>query len=414
MNKDLRRIVITGYGAVTPVGIGVESFWQGLLNGKNGIGPITLFDAAEYKTKLAAEVRDFDPLNYMEKSETLRTDRYSQFALVAADEALQMSGIVGKVVPERIAVYMGSGIGGLQTFIDEHNKLIQKGPRRVSPLLVPMMISNMASGLIAIRYNCRGTAMPCVTACASGSNAIGEAMRLVHHGYADAVICGGSDAAITDLGVAGFINMQALSTSEDADKASLPFDNRRSGFVIGEGAGALVIEEYEHAKARGAKILGELVGYGSSCDAYHMTAPHPDGEGAVAAMKAALDEAGYEDGERVYINAHGTGTKLNDSAETKAIKLTLGEEAAYKAVISSIKSMTGHLLGGAGAIEAIAAIKALQTGIIPPTINLCEPDPECDLDYTPNKAREFKADIALSNSLGFGGHNASLAFRRIQ
>ena len=414
MNNELRRTVVTGYGAITPIGIGIENFWQGLLNGKNGIGPITLFDPADYKAKLAAEVKDFDPLNYMEKSEPLRTDRFSQFALAAADEAVKMSGLTGKIAPERTAVYMGTGIGGMQTFVEEHNKLLQKGTRRVSSLFVPMMISNMASGLIAIRYNCRGTAMPCVTACASGSNAIGEAMRHIRHGYADAVICGGTEAAITGIGVAGFINMQALSTEEDADKASLPFDKRRAGFVIGEGAGALVIEEYEHAKARGANILGEVVGYGSSCDAYHMTAPHPDGEGAVSAMKAALCEAGYQDGERVYINAHGTGTKLNDAAETKAIKISFGEEAAYKStVVSSTKSMTGHLLGAAGAIEAIAALKALETGMVPPTINLNDPDPECDLDYAPNKAREFKADLALSNSLGFGGHNACIAFRRV-
>ncbi|MBQ7346542.1 MAG: beta-ketoacyl-ACP synthase II [Clostridia bacterium] len=411
--NEYRRVVVTGMGAVTPVGNNVEETWQSLKEGKNGIAPITLFDTANYKAKLGAEVKNFDPLAYMEKSETLRSDRYTQFAVAAASQAVEESGIVGTVEPEKFAVYFGSGIGGISTFETEHTKLMEKGPRRVSPLFVPMMISNMAAGTIAIRYDCRGAAMPAVTACASGSNAIGEAMRLIRHGYADAVITGGAEAAITPTGVAGFINMQALSTAEDPDQASLPFDSRRGGFVIGEGAVALVLEEYEHAKARGAKIYGEVCGYGSTCDAHHITAPHPEARGGAQAMKDAMKEAGYKVGETVYVNAHGTGTPMNDSTETLAIKDALGEEEAKKAYVSSTKSMTGHMLGAAGAVEAMACLLALREGVIPPTINLREPDPKCDLNYVPNQAVKANIDLALSNSLGFGGHNACLAFRKV-
>ena len=328
-----------------------------------------MFDTENFKAKLGAEVKEFDPKEHLGVNEALRTDRYTQFALVATQEAVEESGIVGTVQPERFAVFFGTGIGGIGTFEKEHTKLMEKGPRRVSALFVPMMIANMAAGMIAIRYDCRGTAMPAVTACASGSNAIGEAMRMIRHGYADAVITGGTEAAITPSAVAGFVNMQALSVSQDPDAASLPFDKRRAGFVIGEGAVSLVLEEYEHAKARGAKIYGEVCGYGSTCDAYHITAPHPEARGGAQAMIDAMREAGYSEKDTVYINAHGTGTPMNDAVETKAIKKAMGDKQAYEAYVSSTKSMTGHMLG----------------------------------DIT----------LALSNSLGFGGHNACLAFRKV-
>ncbi len=411
--NEYRRVVVTGLGAITPIGNSVAEAWDSMINGRCGIGEITYFDTTDYKAKLDAEVKNFNARDWMEKADTLRSDRFAQFAIASAVQAVEESGVIGTLEPERIGVYFGSGIGGIQTFTAEHNKLIQRGPGRVSPFFVPMMIANMAAGMIAIRFNCQNAALPAVTACASGSNAIGEALRAIRHGYADAVITGGAEAAITEPGVAGFINMQALSTATDPNAASLPFDKRRGGFVIGEGAAALVLEEYEHAVKRGAKIYGEVVGYGSTCDAYHITAPRPDADGGRRAMVEAMKEAGYKAGESVYVNAHGTGTPLNDKGETICIKGALGEEDARKAVISSTKSMTGHMLGAAGAIEAIACLKALETDIIPPTINLLEPDPECDLDYVPNTAREKRIDIALSNSLGFGGHNACLAFRRV-
>lgn len=411
--SEYRRVVVTGLGAITPIGNSTAEAWDSMINGRCGIGAITYFDTTNYKAKLDAEVKNFNARDWMEKSDTLRSDRFAQFAIASAVQAVEESGVIGTLSPERVAVYFGSGIGGIQTFTTEHNKLLQRGPGRVSPFFVPMMIANMAAGMIAIRFNCQNAALPAVTACASGSNAIGEALRAIRHGYADAAITGGAEAAITEPGVAGFINMQALSTATDPNAASLPFDKRRAGFVIGEGAAALVLEEYEHAVKRGAKIYGEIVGYGSTCDAYHITAPRPDADGGRRAMVEAMTEAGYKAGESVYINAHGTGTPLNDKGETIAIKNALGEEEARKAVISSTKSMTGHMLGAAGAIEAIACLKVLETGIIPPTINLLEPDPECDLDYVPNTAREKKIDLALSNSLGFGGHNACLAFRRV-
>ncbi len=413
MTTTNRRVVVTGLGVISPVGNSVEEAWNNLISGVNGIGPITAFDPANYKAKLAAQVKDFDPRAYMEKSEVLRTDLFAQFAVAAAVQAVEESGVIGTLAPERIAVYFGSGIGGLNTVTTEVEKLGRRGPNRVSPFCVPMMIPNMAAGQIAIRYNCQGPALPAVTACASGSNAIGEALRLIRHGYADACVTGGTEASIVPISVAGFSNMQALSTATDPSAASLPFDKRRGGFVIGEGAAALVLEEYEHAVSRGAKIYGEVCGYGSTCDAYHITAPHPEADGGARAMVLALEEAGYDASETIYINAHGTGTPMNDAGETLAIKKALGEEAARKALISSTKSMTGHMLGAAGAIEAVACLKALETGIVPPTINLLEPDEKCDLNYVPNKAVEAKLDIALSNSLGFGGHNASLAFRRV-
>ena len=410
----MRRVVVTGLGAVTPLGSSVPAFWTALLDGVNGIGPITRFDTSDYKAKLAGEVRDFNPRDYMDKAETLRSDLYSQYAMGAACQAVEESGVIGTLPPERIGVYFGTGIGGIQTLMTEHQKLLDRGPRRVSPLFVPMMIANMAAGSIAIRFGCKGAALPAVTACASGGNAIGEALRAIRHGYADAMITGGAEAAVTTLSIAGFTNMQALTTAEDPDAASLPFDARRQGFVIGEGAGALVLEEYEHAKARGAKIYAELCGYGSTCDAYHMTAPEPEAEGGTRAMADALREAGYAEGERVYINAHGTGTPMNDAVETLAIKKALGEAQAKQALISSTKSMTGHMLGAAGAVEAIAALLALREGVVPPTIGLTQPDPACDLDYVPLVKREAELDLALSVSLGFGGHNACLAFRKAE
>lgn len=411
--SENRRVVVTGIGAITPLGNNVADTWEGMKNGKNGIAPITLFDTEKFKSKLGAEVKGFDPKEYLEVNDVLRTDRYAQFAVAAAQQAVDESGVEGTVDPERFAVIFGTGIGGINTFENEHTKLMEKGPRRVSPLFVPMMIGNMAAGMIAIRHDCRGSAMPAVTACASSSNAIGEAMRLVRHGYADAVITGGAEAAIVPSAVAGFVNMQALSTSENPDEASLPFDKRRGGFVIGEGAVALVLEEYEHAKARGAKIYGEVCGYGSTCDAHHITAPHPDARGGAQAMIDAMKEAGYTDADAVYVNAHGTGTPMNDVIETAAIKKALGEDNAPKAYVSSTKSMTGHMLGAAGAIEALACLFALNEGIIPPTINLNEQDENCDLNCVPNTAVKADITLALSNSLGFGGHNACLAFRKV-
>lgn len=413
MNQN-RRVVVTGMGAVTPLGNNVADTWNGLRTGKNGIDHITLFDTEKFKAKLAAEVRGFDPGQYLDVNDVLRTDRYTQFAVASAQQAVEESGIAGKVDPDRFSVLFGTGIGGINTFETEHTKLLEKGPRRVSPLFIPMMISNMAAGMIAIRHDCRGTAMPIVTACASGSNAIGEAMRLIRHGYADAVITGGTEAAVTPSAVAGFVNMQALSTSDDPNAASLPFDSRRGGFVIGEGSVAFVLEEYEHAVSRGARIYGEICGYGTTCDAYHITAPHPEARGGAKAMTDAMAEAGYTAEDTVYVNAHGTGTPMNDAIETIAIKKALGEEKAREAFVSSTKSMTGHMLGAAGAIEALACIFALQESIIPPTINLNEQDEACDLNCVPNTAVKTPVTLALSNSLGFGGHNACLAFRKVR
>ena len=408
-----RRVVVTGMGCVTPLGNDLPTTWRNLVDGKNGIGPITKFDTTDFKAKLAAEVRDFDPKLYMEKPQILHSDLYAQLAMAAAVQAMEDSGIAGTMPGERMGVYIGTGIGGIQTFEAEHSKLLNKGPRRVSAYFIPMMIANIASSMIAIRYGCMGPAMPAVTACASGSNAIGEALRVIRHGYADAMICGGAEATVTPLAAAGFCNMQALSTSEDPDAASLPFDARRGGFVMGEGSGVLILEEYEHAKARGAKIYGEICGYGSTNDAYHITAPHPEGVGGARAMADALREAGYTGSELVYVNAHGTGTHLNDAIETMALKKAFGEELARKLLISSTKSMTGHMLGAAGAVEAIVSLKALEDGIVPPTINLREADPACDLDYVPGTARTAPVTLALSNSLGFGGHNACLTFRKL-
>ncbi len=411
--RENRRVVVTGIGAVTPLGNSAAETWESMKNGINGIAPITLFNTENFKASLAAEVRNFDPREYLEVNEVLRTDRYAQFAVAAARQAADDSGVEGTVAPERFAVIFGTGIGGIGTFEKEHARLLEKGARRVSPLLIPMMISNMAAGLIAIRHDCRGSVMPAVTACASGSNAIGEAMRLIRHGYADAAITGGTEAGIIPSAIAGFANMQALSVSSDPDEASLPFDKRRSGFVMGEGAAALILEEYEHAKARGAEIYGEVCGYGSTCDAYHITAPHPEARGGAQAMTDAMREAACTDRDTIYINAHGTGTPMNDVIETLAIKKALGEDRAKAAYVSSTKSMTGHMLGAAGAVEALACLLALKEGVIPPTINLKEQDEACDLNCVPNTAVQAGITLALSNSLGFGGHNACLAFRKV-
>ena len=408
----MKRIAVTGLGVVSPVGNDVGTFWNSLVAGKCGIGPITKFDAADYKVKVAAEVRDFEPRDYMEKLDVLHSDIYTQFAMAAAVQAMEDSGIAGTVDGERFGVYVGTGIGGIATFMAEHQKLLEKGPRRVSPYFIPSMIANMASSMIAMRYGCHGPALPMVTACASGSNAIGEAMRLIRHGYADAMIAGGAEATVNALAAAGFSNMQALSTAEDPLQASLPFDKRRGGFVMGEGAGVLVLEEMEHAKARGAKIYAELAGYGSTCDAYHMTAPDPEATQGARAIADAWHECGV-DTDKVYFNAHGTGTPMNDRIETLAVKKALGEERARRIVISSTKSMTGHMLGAAGGAEAVASVLALRDGIAPPTIGLEVPDPDCDLDYAPLTARKGDFEVALSSSLGFGGHNACLAFRKV-
>lgn len=410
----MRRVVITGMGAVTPIGNDVISFWESLKAGRCGIGPLTKFDAAEYKVHVAAQVKDFDPTGYMDKADLRKYDVFCQYALAAAGQAVEESGIVGTLPPERIGTYFGSGIGGIGTFGEQHQALMEKGPRRVSPFFIPALIINMAGGLIAIKYDFEGASLPSVTACATGNNAIGEAYRAIKHGYLDAVLTGGAEAAIVPIGVAGFSNMKALSTAEDPESACVPFDARRNGFVMGEGAGALMLEEYEHAKARGAKIYAEICGYGVTCDAHHITAPHPEAVGGARALKMAYDEAGgCTDPKKLYINAHGTSTPLNDSCETLAIKKGLGEEAARQCMVSSTKSMTGHMLGAAGAVEAIACVLAVKENIVPPTIGYREPDPACDLDYVPNTARQAEVELALSASLGFGGHNAYLAFRKV-
>ena len=407
----MKRVAVTGLGVISPVGNDVPKFWNALCSGTCGIGPITKFDATDYPVKLAAEVRDFDPKQYMEKLDILHSDVYTHFAMAAACQAVADSGIAGTLDAERVGVYIGSGIGGIATFMTEHSKLLNRGPRRVSPYFIPMMIPNMASSMIAMRYHFHGPAMPMVTACASGTNAIGEALRLIRHGYADAMVAGGAEATVNALAAAGFSNMQALSPSEDPNAASLPFDVRRAGFVMGEGAGVLVLEELEHAKQRGATIYAELTGYGSTCDAYHITSPDPSAAESARAIADAWRETGL-DTDRVYFNAHGTGTPMNDRIETLAIKKALGEDRARRITISSTKSMTGHMLGAAGGAEAVASVLALRDGIAPPTINLTQPDPDCDLDYTPLTAKHADFDVALSSSLGFGGHNACLAFRK--
>ena len=410
----MKRVVVTGIGAVTPIGCEIDTIWNNLLEGNCGIGLISKFDTSELKAKVAAEVKDFDASKYFETpGEIRRTDDYIKFAVGAAEEAVKDSGIKDSdIEPTRFGCYLGSGMGGMGTFLSEANKLRDRGPERVSPFFIPMSIANMATGMVAIRHNAKGPSLPIVTACATSSNAIGEAYRAIKHGYADAIIAGGSEASINNLAVAGFVNCKALSLSEDPNAASLPFDARRGGFVMGEGAAVLILEEYDRAKARGAKIYAEIVGYGNTCDAYHMTAPDPDAEGAINAIKLAKEEAGITGNEEVYDNAHGTGTHMNDLKETTALKNVFGEKA-YDLHISSTKSVTGHMLGAAGAIEAIASVLALKNGVVPPTINYKEKDEELDLDYTPNTPVKANLEYALSSSLGFGGHNACVAFKKV-
>lgn len=410
-----RRVVITGMGVISPVGQSIDAFWNNLKAGVCGIDRIEGIEE-EIPVSVAGQVKDFDPeAQGLVKTDVRRSDRYSQFAMAAAIQAMAQSGLVSgeNIEPERLGVYIGSGIGGIETFVAQTKVLLDEGARRISPLFIPMMISNIASGNVAIRFNAQGPSLPAVSACATSTNTAGEAFRAIKYGYADAILTGGAEAAVNALAIGGFANSKALTLATDPKKASIPFDKNRSGFVMAEGAGVLVFEEYEHAKARGARIIAEVCGYGNTCDAYHYTAPRPDAAAASRAMRLALEEAGYKEGEKLYINAHGTSTPLNDKTETKAIKLALGEEDARRAVISSTKSMTGHMLGATGAVELIASALAVRDGIVPPTIGYGEPDPECDLDYAPNAARETELDLALSNSLGFGGHNACVVVRKM-
>lgn len=407
-----RRVVITGLGVISPVGCGVEKFWNSLKEGQNGIDFITHFDISEYKAKLAAEVKDFEVEKYMEKKKAKRLDMYSQFAIASTKEAIEDSGLdLDNIDRERVGVIFGTGVGGIGTAKQQVETLAFKGPRRISPFAVPMLICNMAAGNIAIEFGLKGNCISIVTACATSTNCIGEAYRSIKHGYSDIVVAGGSESSIDGFSIAGFQSLTALSTSEDKNRASIPFDSDRSGFVMGEGSGTVILEELESALKRGAKIYGEVVGYGTTCDAYHITSPSPDGEGAAKAMKMAMDEAGIDKNASLYINAHGTSTKINDKMETLAIK-TVFAKNAKNIPVSSTKSMTGHLLGAAGAIEAIAAIKAMKEGFLPPTINLKNKDEDCDLDYIPNVGREQEVEYAMSNSFGFGGHNGSIIFKK--
>ncbi len=408
-----KRVVVTGLGAVTPLGNDVKTTWENMKKGVNGIDEVTKFDATEYKCRLAGEVRGFDPALYMPKGDVRKTDLYTQYAVAAAAQAYEDSGMTAESVsPDRFGVYIGSGIGGINTLINDHTKFLEKGPGRVSPYFVPMMISNIASGTVAIRYNAQGPNIGIVTACATSTNSIGEAYRAIKHGYADVMLAGGSEAAIVPMCFAGFISCQALSQAEDKDRASIPFDAERGGFIMGEGGAVVMLEEYEHAKARGAKIYAEVVGYGCTNDAYHMTAPNPEAIASARAIELAAKEGGVSADKHLYINAHGTGTPLNDKTETAAIKRAFGQDA-YKLHVSSTKSMTGHMLGAAGGVEAIASILALDEGVIPPTINYKVKDEECDLDITPNEAVREQLLFAMSTSLGFGGHNGCLAFKKI-
>ena len=408
----MERVVLTGMGAVTPLGNSVPAYWDGLKNGRNGIKTITSFDTTGYKATVAGEVTDFDPLAFLDKKEAAHMDRNCQFALAAAKEAMEQSGLMESGIdPFRVGTFISSGIGGLQVFETEHEKLLNKGPRRVSPFAIPMMIANMATAHVSMAFGLKGESYAPVSACASGTQAVGEAMRAIRHGSLDAAVAGGAEACITPVAIAGFSNMHALSLEQDPEQACCPFDKKRSGFIMGEGAGILVLESLTHAKARGAHIIAEVIGYGSTSDAYHITSPDPTGEGPSRAIRMAIEDGGVTADDVTYINAHGTSTPINDASETEAIKIALGD-AAYRCKISSTKSMTGHLLGAAGAIEAIACAKAIEEGVIPPTIHLTEQDEACDLDYVPNQAVSCEIDVALSNSLGFGGHNAAIALRR--
>ncbi|WP_163327572.1 beta-ketoacyl-ACP synthase II [Desulfurobacterium thermolithotrophum] len=410
----MRRVVITGIGVVSPAGSNTKTFWENITAGKSAVSKITKFDASNYPVQIAAEVKDFEPLKYFDKKEVRRTDPFIQFAMGAAVQAVESAGLESdKVNPERVGVLIGSGIGGIDTILEQHRILLEKGPKRVSPYCVPMEIINMASGLVSIKFGFKGPNISVVTACATGTHAIGEAYRTIKYGDADVMIAGGAESAINPLSVAGFAAARALSTRNDEpEKASRPFEKNRDGFVIGEGAGIVVLEEYEHAKRRGAPILAEVIGYGTSGDAYHMTAPAPGGEGAARAIRNALKDAKISPDMIEYVNAHGTSTKFNDLYETLAIK-SIFRDHAYKLKISSIKSMIGHLLGAAGGVEVVSSVLTLQTGVIPPTINYEEPDPECDLDYVPNEAIKMNVNYVLKNSFGFGGTNACLVLKRV-
>lgn len=410
-----RRVVITGLGTVNPTGNTTAESWAAVRRGECGVAPITAFDTTDFKIKLAAEVKNFDPAARMDKRDARKMARFTQFAVAAAAEAMEDCGLVGDALSEadaqRFATVISSGVGGLPTIEEEHARGEAKGFERVSPFFVPMAIANLAAGQVAIRFGLKGMCTCPVTACAGGTNAIGDAFHLIRDGYADLALCGGTESCISPLGVGGFSSMKALSTATDPNRASIPFDAERGGFVIGEGCGLLVLEELEHAKARGAKIYAEMVGYGATCDAHHITAPAPNGEGGARSMALALADAGIAPEQVGYINAHGTGTHLNDSGETAAIKTVFGEHAHHLAV-SSTKSMTGHLLGGAGGVEGVFTALALHDGFLPATINLQQPDPDCDLDYIPNEGRAQQVDYAMSDSLGFGGHNACVVFKR--
>ena len=411
-----KRVAVCGMGVISPVGNTVPEFWDSLVNGRNGISLIKDRALQDLPVKVSADVKGFSPADYgIEAPLARKQDLFTLYALAASIQAVSQSGLKSgeNIDASRFGVYVGSGIGGFTTIYREIEKMVKDGPKWVAPTFVPTMIPNMAAGHIAIRHGACGPCLPITTACATSTNTIGEAYRAIRHGYADAIIAGGTEAARIPIGIAGFCNARTLSRSADPDYASIPFNSRRDGFVLGEGAAVLVLEEYEHAKARGAHILAEICGYGNSCDAYNATAPRPDGSTQAAAIRMALDQAGYTSDDCLYINAHGTSTPLNDVAETKAFKLALGDDA-YRAHISSTKSMTGHALGAAGAIEAVASVMALMEGIVPPTINLDSPDPECDLDYTPCKAVRADLSIAISDSLGFGGHNACIAFRKAE
>ena len=409
-----RRVVVTGLGAITPIGNNVKDYWEELKTGKCGIDTITAFDVTDFKVKLAAEVKNYNPEEYLDKRSARRLDRFTQFAIIAAREAMKDSGITKENTDmERVGTFIGSGIGGLDTIEKENRVCFEKGYDKISPMYIPMVISNMAAGNVAIDLGLRGESFSIATACASATHSIGEAYRAIKHGYQDVVFTGGTEASITKTGIAGFTNIKALSQAEDKNRASIPFDKERSGFVMGEGAGVIVLEELEHAKKRGAKIYAEICGYGASSDAYHITSPAPDGEGGARAMMNAIKDANIEETEIDYINAHGTSTHLNDLCETQAIKTAL-KEKAKTVMVSSTKGNTGHLLGAAGAVEAIACIKAIEDDFVPPTINYKVKDEECDLDVVPNVGRNIKINYAMSNSLGFGGHNSSIIFKRYE
>jgi 3-oxoacyl-[acyl-carrier-protein] synthase II len=408
-----RRVVVTGVGLVCDLGIGTEEVWPRLLAGEPGIGPITHFDATAFDCKIAGEVRNFDPLNYLEKKELKKTGRFIQLALAGADSAMRMSGLeITPEVHDAVGVYIGTGIGGMDIIEREHNKFLEGGPGRISPFFIPASISNLASGHISIRYGARGPNSATATACSASAHAVGDSFRLIQRGDAEAMICGGSEAAVTRMGIGGFASMKALSTrNDDPGGSSRPFDADRDGFVVGEGAGVLILESLDLAERRGANIVAEVVGYGMSGDAFHITQPSEDGDGAFRVMRAAMRDAGVEPGQVGYVNAHGTSTPLGDAIETKAMKRAFGD-VAHKIAVSSTKSMTGHLLGGAGGLEAGISALALRDQILPPTINYQTPDPACDLDYIPNFARKAEVEYALSNSFGFGGTNAALLLRR--